>query len=268
MATEGQKIAVIADIHGNIAALDAVLQDIDAQGITDIYNLGDSVYGALYPRETAQRLMDRTILSVRGNQDRELQAGLLRNADESDGLQKRTEPITPPNATFDYVIKQLSVEQMKWLLDLPLTRTTQDLYMCHAQPTIDDVPLLETIQSDGVHWRSDEELIQLLEGIKQPIVLCAHTHVPNLKYLPDGRMIINPGSVGLPAYHDDLPYEHVMESRVPHAQYAVLDYTDGSWNVTHRSIVYDWEHAATQAAMLGRHDWAYALRTGLALRDQ
>ena len=44
MAKEGQQIAIIADIHGNIAALDAVLHDIDQLGITDIYNLGDSVY--------------------------------------------------------------------------------------------------------------------------------------------------------------------------------------------------------------------------------
>ncbi|WP_411348310.1 metallophosphoesterase family protein [Paenibacillus sp. WLX2291] len=105
-----QPIAIIADIHGNIAALDAVLHDIDAQGITDIYNLGDSVYGALYPRETAQRLMDRTILSIRGNQDRELENGITSVADEPNQFQKRTDPIAPPNVTFDYVIEQLRVE--------------------------------------------------------------------------------------------------------------------------------------------------------------
>lgn len=268
MTTERQTIAIIADIHGNIAALDAVLQDIDTQGITDIYNLGDSVYGALYPRETAQRLMDRAILSIRGNQDRELENGITSVTDEPNQFQKRTDPIAPPNATFDYVIEQLHVEQIQRLLELPLVRTTEHLYMCHAQPTVDDVPLLEKIEPQGAQWRSDDELLQLLNGIEQPMILCAHTHVPSIKYLPDGRMIINPGSVGLPAYRDDLPYDHVMQSRVPHAQYAVLDYIDGRWNVTHRSIVYDWERAALQAASRGRQDWAYALRTGLALRDE
>lgn len=267
MAVENMRIAMIADIHGNIAALDAVLQDIEAHGITDIYNLGDSVYGALYPRETAQRLMDSAIVSIRGNQDRELENGVIRVADEPNDLQKRTDPIVPPNTTFDYVIQQLSVEQMKWLLELPPVHTTEELYLCHAQPTVDDVPLLEKIEANGVHWRSEQELLELVQGIKQPIIGCAHTHMPKLNYLPDGRLIINPGSVGLPAYHDDVPYEHAMESRVPHAQYAILDYSNGQWNVTHRSIRYDWEGAAIQAASHGRHDWAYALRTGYALRD-
>lgn len=266
MAKEGQKIAIIADIHGNIAALDAVLHDIDQQGITDIYNLGDSVYGPLQPGETAERLIARGIPSVRGNQDRELENGITGVEGQPDHLHKRTEPMNPPNATFDYMLEQLSVEQIQWLLALPLIRMTEDLYMFHAQPTVDDVPLLEKIEPSGAQWRSDEELNQLLHGIEQPIILCAHTHVPNLKYLPDGRIVINPGSVGLPAYHDDLPYDHVMESRAPHARYVVLDYTNGHWHVTHHSLVYDWEHAAQQASENGRHDWAHALRTGRALR--
>lgn len=89
--TEQQQIAVIADVHSNILALDAVLRDIDRQGIRHIYNLGDSVYGPMEPAQTAQRLIERGIVSICGNQDRVM-----------------LEPSSPsPHSTFDDVLEDL-----------------------------------------------------------------------------------------------------------------------------------------------------------------
>ncbi len=64
------RIAVISDIHGNVWALDAVLEDISERNVGCIVNLGDSVYGPLMPTETAEMVLSRGITSVRGNEDR------------------------------------------------------------------------------------------------------------------------------------------------------------------------------------------------------
>ena len=66
------RFAAIADIHGNCAALEAVLADIAAQGIADIVNLGDVASGPLHARRTIDLLMQRNIVTVRGNHDRYL----------------------------------------------------------------------------------------------------------------------------------------------------------------------------------------------------
>lgn len=65
--------------------------------------------------------------------------------------------------------------------------------------------------------------------------------------LPSGATVVNPGSVGYPAYDDDQPYPHVMEAGTPHARYAVVDDATGRWEVHFRTVIYDWEHAAEVA---------------------
>src|SRR5712675_899658 len=66
------RIAILADIHANVWALDAVLSDVRRQGVDVIVNLGDVLYGPLDPRATFERLQhEAVLLTVRGNQDRE-----------------------------------------------------------------------------------------------------------------------------------------------------------------------------------------------------
>jgi hypothetical protein len=60
------RFAAIADVHGNCIALEAVLADIAALGITEIVNLGDHVSGPLEARRTADLLIERGILSICG----------------------------------------------------------------------------------------------------------------------------------------------------------------------------------------------------------
>src|SRR5262249_60108348 len=66
----GMKLAVIADTHGNLPALEAVLADIERRGITRIVDLGDCVAGPLWPRETSEGLTARGFPTVRGNHGR------------------------------------------------------------------------------------------------------------------------------------------------------------------------------------------------------
>ncbi|MGH2896718.1 MAG: metallophosphoesterase family protein, partial [Solirubrobacteraceae bacterium] len=93
---------------------------------------------------------------------------------------------------------------------------------------------------------------------------CGHTHLPRLLPLADGTIVVNPGSVGLPAYADDTPWPHLMESGSPHARYALLRRRVAGWEVELRAISYPWDQAAATALARGREDWAVALQTGLA----
>src|SRR5262245_17102725 len=65
-----QRLAIIADVHGNLPALEAVLADIKASNVSSTVNLGDCVSGPLWPRETMRVLEREGLPSVRGNHDR------------------------------------------------------------------------------------------------------------------------------------------------------------------------------------------------------
>lgn len=66
------RIAIVSDIHGNLAALEAVALDIQRRGVDAVVNLGDSLSGPLLPRETAEFLMAKGWLSLAGNHERQL----------------------------------------------------------------------------------------------------------------------------------------------------------------------------------------------------
>ena len=86
------------------------------------------------------------------------------------------------------------------------------------------------------------------------MILCGHTHLQRVVTLEDGRLIVNPGSVGLPAYNDDRPYSHVVESGSPHARYAVVSDEGSGWTADLHLVEYDWEQAARDAEANGRMD--------------
>ena len=77
-----------------------------------------------------------------------------------------------------------------------------------------------------------------------------------------GRLVINPGSVGLPAYDHDVPWPHVMEAGSPHARYALLTRGAEGWQIDQVLVPYPWEEAAAQARRNGRPDWGEWIATG------
>jgi hypothetical protein len=94
------------------------------------------------------------------------------------------------------------------------------------------------------------------------VVLCGHSHQQHLIQLPDGPLILNPGSVGCPSYDDPGAEPHVSEGGSPHARYAVLSIIGEQVSAELVAISYDWNAAATRADANGRPKWAYGLRTG------
>jgi hypothetical protein len=139
-----------------------------------------------------------------------------------------------------------------------------EIFLFHASPTNDSEYLLWEAGDAGFRGRSPEEVFAKLPPGSSAIIACGHDHQQRTVHLRDGRIVVNPGSVGLPAYLDDLPFPHAMESGSPHARYSILTKTSTSWHAEHVALEYDWETAAGVALRNGRPDWARWLRTGLA----
>jgi len=244
------RIAVVADIHGNVRALRAVMDDLKEVAPDTVVNLGDCVSGPLEAAETADVLISLAWTTIRGNHDRWL---LEKSVDQMGSSDK---------AAFG----ELKNHHHAWLATLEETATVENIFLCHGTPSSDTVYLNETVGPDGhVRLATQAEVARRLGSEHSPVVLCAHSHQPRIA-LADGRLIVNPGSVGLPAYTDVEPVKHAMEMGAPHARYAVLERRKAAdpWQVSFRVVAYDWEGAAARAAAKGREDWARWIRTGYA----
>jgi diadenosine tetraphosphatase ApaH/serine/threonine PP2A family protein phosphatase len=242
------RFAAIADVHGNYLALEAVIADIRAQGIDEIVNLGDMASGPLDARRTMDVLMALDAVHVLGNHDRYL----IDRPPEKMGSWDR-----PAHA-------QLDASHLDWLRALPPKLVFRgQVFLCHATPESDEVYWLETVSPDGaVRVASLDAIEEVAAGITQRLILCGHSHIARMVKLRDGRMIVNPGSVGSPGYRDIHPFPHVMEAGTPDARYAILELIDGSWRATFRQVPYDHDAMAELARRNGQPELACALATG------
>lgn len=228
------KLAVISDVHGNLAALEAVLDDIERAQVDAILNLGDIVSGPLDPVAVAERLMPMQLMTVRGNHDRHIARG--RAADWHIDARAR---------------EALSSEQRAWLGELPLTASfAGKVLLTHGVPDNDSLGWMDDMDArrprDFIESRAD--------GLGHEVLLCGHTHVPRSLRLGDGRLLVNPGSVGLP-----------FDIGSPDARYGVLERHRDGWHVALKTIAYDHEATARRADELGFPLWAEAYRAGWVL---
>jgi len=282
-----QTIAFVSDIHGNLPALQAVDQDIAMQSVNIVVNLGDALSGPLMVRETAHWLIQRHTrsgatpwLHLAGNHERQLLAAHHRLTSG--------QKILNPTDSDHLAAQQLDAAAMAWVRDLP-SSTHPDLWqgawkpallgndvaVCHGSPRHDNEYLLDTPENEEVRLATPAELAErLTPQLPSHITLlaCGHSHLPRtitlLRSGSSALQLLNPGSVGLPAYDDDSPYPgsnyHRVENGSPHARYAIATrpIPQGPWTITLRCVPYDPEPMAHLAEQSGRLDWAYALRTG------
>jgi len=241
------RLAALSDIHGNLPALEAVLADIGRRGVDRIVNLGDLVSGPLWPRETAARLMPLALPTVRGNHERQL-SELAPSA---------------MGASDAYAHAQLTPAQRRWLAALPPTLSLPHALLCHGTPHDDLCWLLDELAPPRLRAADAQRVRERLGDAPQAaLVLCGHSHLPRTLRLDDGRLLCNPGSVGLPAYAETHPQPHRVETGTPQARYAVLEYRDGQWQAQLHAVDYDHAGAAAQAERNGQPHWAHALRHG------
>jgi predicted phosphodiesterase len=240
------RFAVIADVHGNRLALEAVLDDIAANSVSKVVNLGDHVSSPLEAARTADILIERGFPSVRGDQDRRL-VELRRDG-------------TSPRGDF----RQLERRHFDWMASMPPTLVYgDDVFLCHATPQDDTGFWLDYVATDGSVCKSSIEAIESeARGIEASLILCGHTHIPRVVRLRDGRMIVNPGSVGLPGYDGQAPVPYKVEVGTPDACYAIIERISKGWSATIRYVPYDNAAAAKMARANGMTVWASTLATG------
>jgi len=245
------RLALLSDIHGNATALEAVLAHARAREVDRFINLGDILYGPLEPKRTMELLEQVDPLTIQGNQDRDVY--------DADTVKIAASP------TLRHVVDQIGDAGVRWLRSLPKTAMLgEEIFACHGSPSSDMVYLLEDVASGFAIVRDDDAIVSQLGGISSPIILGGHTHTARVVHLSTGQTLINPGSVGLPAYDDELPVPHVMQSWSAHACYAIIEAHRKGWQVELFRVAYDHQYAAELARTRGRDDWARWLSTGRA----
>jgi len=226
------RIALVSDIHGNLPALEAVVADIGRRGVDQIVNLGDILSGPLLPLETAHYLMAQGWVTVAGNHEHQL-----------------LDPEHPARGASDtYADAQLGSAERDWLASLPQTvQLTHEVFLCHGTPGSDSAYFLETAIPGGLRLASADEVEQRLGAQRSPVVACGHTHIPRCVRSRSGPLLVNPGSVGLPAYDDEHPCWHVAETGSPDARYAIIECHQGRWSAALHAVPYDHEPMARLA---------------------
>lgn len=249
------RLALIADIHGNTGALDAVLEDIRRRDVARVLDLGDVAQGSLDPGGAVRRLRESGIPSIRGNADEPF-----------------LQDVPPAGEEADHALARggMDAGDLAWLAGQPAFRRLGELLLCHGTPASSTTYLLDSIRAGGLVLATGAEILERLgAGPREALdgatlIAVAHSHAPRTVRLADGRTCVNPGSVGLPAWEHDVPEPHCTESGSPHARYAIVERHAGDWAVEHHAVAYDWEAAAARALAAGRADRAHWLRTGRA----
>lgn len=242
-----RSLAVLSDIHGNLPALEAVLADVARHAVDATINLGDIASGPLWPRATVARLMALDLPTIAGNHERQVLAGGALGASDA------------------FAAAALDDAQRAWLRALPATLRLGDVHLCHGTPDDDLTMWLETRTATAVQAATAADVTArarpaLTAGAS--LLVCGHSHVPRVVALDAATTIVNPGSVGLPAWRDDDDPTHGVELGSPHARYAIVARGAAGWDVTLRAVRYDHAAAARRAAANGRPEWAHALATG------
>jgi putative phosphoesterase len=239
------KIALLADAHGNLPALEAVLADADAGGCEAVWYLGDFVGYGPFPEETVQVLQETCDACILGNYDRKVLTFPALRAK----WRRTKEPAK--YAAFEFASERLSDRSRNFLGELPEKRRLEAaglrVLLVHGSPASDSEHLDEATPL--------ERLRELAEKSDVDLVCCGHSHV-QFDRAVDGVRFINPGAVGRPEGGD------------PRACYAVLCIEHGACTMEPLRVAYDVERtiSAVQA-----HDlppaFAEMFRRGRSLDD-
>jgi putative phosphoesterase len=199
------QFALIADIHGNLVALEAALADIARRGVQRVVCLGDLALNGPRPRECVARVMALGCPAIMGNND----AWLLEESKPQGVAGQWMQEIEAWNS------RQVIAAQRDWVRALPATLTCdlshgRTLFCCHGSPRSFYDNLLATTP--------DATLDELLAGVDTDIIAAAHTHEPLLRRHA-GRTLVNPGSVGSPFDRTLLPGRF---KTFPWAEYAIV----------------------------------------------
>ncbi len=200
------RIAVIADIHGNMPALESVLADLETQKVDEVLVGGDLVGRGPQGSQVVRRIADLGWPTIRGNHEEYL-LEFRRGKVPADWLE------TDEWAASRWMATELSDDDEAFIDALPFSLTSrndQGIRLVHGSPR-------STNEGIGP-WSSNEELSAHLESIDEQVLVCAHTHRP-LEHRSGSALIVNVGSVGLP-FNGDRRAQYVIFHRNGHSEHA------------------------------------------------
>ena len=214
------KIALLADIHGNYHALEAVLADIENERPDLTLVLGDIVFKGPEPERCLERIRGLNTVVLQGNIDElvgknRIQPGFAKTKEQEAALRQEME----------WTRARLSEPQLAYLAELPFSHEVQvseklRLRCVHANPN--------NLLDSYLPTDDDGKLMAMFAESSADIVAYAHIHQPFVRYL-NGKALFNTGSVGLPFDGD------------PRASYAMLEAENDKFHIAIRRIGYDVE---------------------------
>ncbi len=209
------KIAVLSDIHGNLIALNAVLNDINRLGIDKFIIAGDHIIDCPHHNEVLEKVRNLNGYVIKGNREKYI-------LNYHKGLHEEWIKHKQMEATV-WTYNNMDEDNLKYIDQLP------------EQINI-SLPQMDTIRvvhgspfdiSEGLFPDKHPERIErVLEDIKESVLICGHTHESWSKVIHN-KLIVNPGSVGVPF------------NKNKYAEYAVLTWEDSQWIVSHHQVKYD-----------------------------
>jgi len=197
------RVAVISDVHTNVAALTAVLAEIETAGVDLIVSCGDLTWGS-QPEETISlmRSLGDRALFVRGNGERAvLELSGASQAAQAQAAQVQAAPARTPKSPRESWVPALhSADSLAFVAAIPFSVVVDitglgPVRFCHGSPRSDT-----ELVTPGT---TAERFAQLCAGIGEHVLVTGHTHLQFDRQVA-GLRSINPGSVGLP-YHDGEP---------------------------------------------------------------
>ena len=217
------KIAVLSDIHGNMQALERVLEDIKANGCDKVFCLGDLAMAGPEPQKVIDFVEKQPNWTViQGNTDKMI-------ADFTPEILKNTEKAFPVmgHALADDVLF-LSDDAKNFLKNLsPQKELNVDgvkVILVHGSPRRNNEDILPDMPL--------EKIEEIIEGTDADLIFCGHTHVPAGYQTTKKQTVVNVGSVGRPMTPD------------AKSCYCIAEFNNGEFTLEHRLLDYNREEAA------------------------
>ena len=224
------RLAILADIHANLPALEAVLRDVAGRGVEGLLHLGDLVGYGPHPEAVVARVREQEIAGVVGNYDL---AVCHPDAEEGAARYLRPDLSGVGWQTYRWTRARVGAATREVLSSLPaqlhIEEGARSFLLTHGSPERPDEYLLPDTP--------EARLRELFEGSGADVLVVGHTHLPQAREVGN-RLLLNPGSVGNPKDGD------------PRASYLILD-TERGLTAEHVRVEFDVETVAAESVDSG-----------------
>lgn len=224
------RIGVLADVHGNLTALQAIIRDLKKQGIDEYIIAGDLIADCAQPNEVLSFIQSLKATVIKGNREDYVLKFLNGEHEEWNQYEQM--------ASVTWTAKTLTKENIEYLKGLSSLGVVScgdygDICVVHGSPFHISEHLYENIQQD--------RLLEAVLACQSEVLICGHSHCPWKKKL-NQTLILNPGAAG------------VHFNKHSGAEYAILNFEEGEWQASHHVALYsieDFKQTMIQSSLYG-----------------